>query len=243
MLPILHLGPVALQTPGLVILIGIYLGLSVVEWQAVCYEVNGNTLSNLVFLGLVSGVIVARLAFAIHYSSAFIANPNSLISLNLYLFEPVWGIGFGLFIASFYGWRKHMPFRATLDALTTGLAVFAISFHLAQLASGDGYGSLSSLPWAVDLWGINRHPVQIYEALVAVGILWMVWPRLAWFRIHGQKFLAFIAMSAGARLFLDAFRGDSVLWAGFRSAQVVAWLVLATSLWAFGILMGKVNNG
>jgi phosphatidylglycerol:prolipoprotein diacylglycerol transferase len=146
-----------------------------------------------------------------HYPSAFSANPGSLFSLNLTMFEPVWGIALGLFSSSLFGWRKRIPLMSALDAFTSTLAILAIAFHLANLASGDAYGVPTNLPWAIELWGTPRHPVQIYETLAAILILWLVWPRLGWYEIAGQRFLAFIAMSAGARVFLEAFRGDSVL--------------------------------
>ena len=75
--------------------------------------------------------------------------------------------------------------------------------------------------------------------LAAAGILWIVWPRSTWFNVPGQRFVAFIALTAGATLFLDAFRVESVLWGGFRSTQVIAWLVLAISLW----IAGKFKKG
>jgi len=234
MLPILHLGPLAIQTPGLIILLGVWLGLSLAERQTGRYQVNGSALYNLTFAGLIAGVIGARLAFVAHYPAAFKANPSSLFSLNLGLFEPVWGILIGSVISGIYGWRKRMPVRPTLDAFTSALAVFAIAFHLAQFSSGDAYGSPSNLPWAIELWGTRRHPVQIYEILAAVFILFLAWPRPTWFRISGQRFFAFIAVSAGARVFLEAFRGDSLLWGGIRSAQVIGWLVLAMCSWILG---------
>lgn len=236
MLPVLHIGPLALQTPGLIILVGIWLGITLIEKQAVTYHVAGDVISNLVFLGLIVGVIGARLAYVIHYSSVFQSNPASLISLNLSLFDPVWGIILGIAGASLYGWRKGLSLRGSLDALTGGLAIFAIFFYLAQFASGDGYGSPTSLPWAVELWGAYRHPVQIYEMLAASLILWVIWPRPGWFEIPGQRFLVWVALSAGATVFLEAFHGDSVLWAGFRSVQIIAWVILAISLWAGGKL-------
>lgn len=49
---------------------------------------------------------------------------------------------------------------------------------------------------------------------------------------RGLNFLLVVALSAGARVFLEAFRGDSLIWAGgFRAAQVVGLAVLAGSLW------------
>jgi prolipoprotein diacylglyceryltransferase len=58
---------------------------------------------------------------------------------------------------------------------------------------------------------------------------------LVWFRNSdfspGVLFLNFVALTAGARLFLEAFRGDSALIFGeFRMVQVVAWAVLAIAI-------------
>jgi phosphatidylglycerol---prolipoprotein diacylglyceryl transferase len=242
MLPILHLGPLAIQTPGLIILIGVWIGMSITERHATRYQVNGGVLSDLIFISLITGVIGARLAYVIHYPSAFTNNPISLISLNLGLFEPTWGLIVGLGVGGFYGWRKRLSYKASLDALTSGLAIFAISYHLSQFASGDGYGSPSNLPWAINLWGLSRHPVQIYAALVDILFLCLVWPRPAWFQAPGQRFVVYIALSAGERLFLEAFRGDSVFWGNFRSAQVIAWLILALCFWIIGKIKVKQDE-
>jgi prolipoprotein diacylglyceryltransferase len=60
---------------------------------------------------------------------------------------------------------------------------------------------------------------------------------LIWFRKSssqpGLDFLFFAALTAGARIFLEAFRGDSTLIFGdLRLAQVIAWIVLAIALFA-----------
>jgi len=48
---------------------------------------------------------------------------------------------------------------------------------------------------------------------------------------EGLNFLLVVAASAVARVFLEAFRGDSlVLPGGFRTAQVVGLVVLAVSI-------------
>ncbi len=51
-----------------------------------------------------------------------------------------------------------------------------LAVPLANLASGDAFGAPSSLPWAIELWGAARHPVQIYEAVAAGLILWVCRP-------------------------------------------------------------------
>ena len=48
----------------------------------------------------------------------------------------------------------------------------------------------------------------------------------------GWRFLTFLELSAGACLFLEAFRADSLLLpGGLRLAQVAAWFVMAVSLY------------
>jgi len=52
--------------------------------------------------------------------------------------------------------------------------------------------------------------------------------------------LLFGALSAGAWLFIEAFRGDSVVLPnGVRVAQIAAWLVLTVSLWGLGKIRGR----
>jgi prolipoprotein diacylglyceryltransferase len=47
----------------------------------------------------------------------------------------------------------------------------------------------------------------------------------------GFAFVAFIGLSAAARLVLEAFRGDSVTWlGGVRAAQVISLAILLAAL-------------
>jgi phosphatidylglycerol:prolipoprotein diacylglycerol transferase len=106
-----------------------------------------------------------------------------------------------------------------------------VAVGFAHLASGDAFGSPTAVPWAVDLWGAQRHPSQVYEIVAAAGILAVV---LRIGRVPGPAgadFLAWVAMAGGARLFLEAFRGDSVIVLnGLRQAQLIALPVLLLAL-------------
>jgi prolipoprotein diacylglyceryltransferase len=234
MLPILQIGPLAIQTPGLLLLGGLWLGLTLAERHAAQHGVPSNKLYNLIFVALVAGVAGARLAYVLRYPSAFAGNWLSILSLNPGLLDLWGGLASGGICALIYGQRAKMPLLATLDAITPLLAVMSIATHLASLASGAAFGSPANLPWGIALWGMRRHPVQLYQALAAALILLILWPGRkaiqAW--QPGRYFLSFMATSALARLILEAFRGDSLIIAGdFRLAQILAWLVLALSLW------------
>jgi prolipoprotein diacylglyceryltransferase len=242
MLPILQIGPLAIQTPGLILLGGLWLGLSLSERHARRYKADPGALYNLIFILLIAGILGARLAYVARYPQAFLANPISLVSLNPGLLDPGGGAAAAFIAGLIFGQRKAMPFWSTLDALTPALAVLGAAIPLANLASGAAFGAPTSLPWAIELWGAERHPTQIYQAIAAGFILWYLWPgRREPFLPDGATFLYFLALSAGVRLFLEAFRGDSVVVAyGLRIAQIYAWGILATSLW--GIWKRKVST-
>jgi prolipoprotein diacylglyceryltransferase len=134
-------------------------------------------------------------------------------------------------VAWIYGRRKGLPFWSTLDALAPGLAFFGIALGFSHLASGDAFGSPSSVPWAISLWGETRHPTQVYEILLALLIFFAIWRLKGWETFPGFTFLSWLAMAAGCRLFLEAFRGDSVIIFGaLRGAQVISLVLLVAAL-------------
>ena len=245
MFPTLQLGPLALQVPGLVLLAGLWLGLTLSERRAKRHGENPGYLYNLVFIALIAGVIGARLSYAITYPSAFAANPLSLLSINPGLFDPFAGILIGVSAAVIYLYRKQLPLWSTLDALTPLFAVLAIAQGIAHFAAGSAFGSPTDLPWGIHIWGAIRHPTQIYEILLATITLLAVLliDRFPLRQIPGLTFLSFIALSAASRLFIEAFRGDSTLiGSGFRSAQVMSWLVLAACLALLGRRIQQVRS-
>lgn len=234
MLPVLQVGPMAIQTPGLILLLGVWIGLWLSERHAPRHKLDASSLYNLVLIAILAGLVGGRLFFIIRFPEAFIANPTSIVSINLSLFDTPGAILSGFLAALIYGGRKKLPFWATLDALTPGMAIFAIAFALANLASGNGFGSPAQVPWAIELWGARRHPTQVYDSLAAALILVIlfIFQRRNFNRPSGFLFLTFTALSAGMRIFLEAFRGDSSLLAnGLRIPQILAWFVLAVSLW------------
>ncbi len=118
--------------------------------------------------------------------------------------------------------------------LAPGLALTLAFVSLADFSSGSAYGTVSDLPWAIQLWGARRHPTQVYElaaALMALGAL--AWParNRPWF-YDGFFFLLFLLTFGAARLFFDAFRADPwLLPGGWRGVQVLGLGAVLSSLW------------
>ena len=244
MLPVLHIGPLALQTPGLILLIGLWLGLTLAEKRAHRHAIHPNQIYTYSFAVLVAGALTARLTYVVRFSSVFASDPSSLISLNPDLLDPWGGLIGAALVTLFYKIRDKLNIWTLLDALTPALAVLAVATNLSNLASGDGYGAPSTVPWAIFLWGEWRHPAQIYEMIAAAAVLAACWL----YKGHavnqaGVYFLRFLAVTAAARLFFEAFRGDSALiTGGLRSAQIIAWAILAICLGLLGRMRKPINS-
>ena len=241
MLPILQIGPLAIQTPGLLLLLGLWFGLELAERHAVMKNQPPGKLYNLVFISLIAGILVARLGYAVQYPAAFLKSPLGLFSLSPQMLNPEAGLLAAILGCFIYIQRSKLPIWPTVDMLTSLLAVLSVAQGLAHLASGQAYGTPSNLPWSIELFGALRHPTQVYEILLALIILAVVWPAQAnplEKRIYAQpgvRLWLFLGLSAAARIFLEAFRGDSLfILGGLRQAQIIAWLVLALCLWQLG---------
>jgi phosphatidylglycerol---prolipoprotein diacylglyceryl transferase len=126
--------------------------------------------------------------------------------------------------------RDRFPFWKAAD-----MAGFAVPLGLAFgrmgcLMAGCCFGTTCTLPWAVSFpwrsaaseaqhkahliasdrtWSLPVHPTQIYEsaASLAIAAACLVWvhPRK---RYDGQVFVAFLALYAVARFFLEFLRND-----------------------------------
>lgn len=209
-------------------LVASWIGMYLSERRARQRGGNAEALGNLIFYGLLGWVLGGRLLYAAAHLPVFLQAPASLVSPNAGLFDPLGAAATGILSALIYGRRHKMAFWQTMDSLTPFFAVLAVGVGLSHLAAGTAFGKPADLPWAVDEWGARRHPTQIYETLAALIIVTIVLLQRS--TRPGLQFLNFAALSAAARIFLEAFRGDSQLlgW-GIRLPQLVAWLVLLAS--------------
>lgn len=242
MFPTLQLGPLAIQTPGLFLLISVWLGLTLAGKRASWHNLNSDTLDNLVLASLAGFIVGGRLVYVGMNLSAFLAAPLDILSPNYLLFDMFGGLGTALLVGLIYGQRKGLAFWPTLDALTPFLATVAVGLAASHIASGSAFGSETSLPWGIPLHGAVRHPSQVYETAAALFILNLVGLRKP-FNIPGRQFMLFVAFTAGASLFLEAFRGDSALiFGGLRLGQIISWLALAVALFGLERLPNAVQN-
>jgi len=232
MFPYLRLGPFILPMASLALLAGFWLGLSLVEREAVRLKINASMLSNIIYYSLLAGLVGGRVGYALEFPSVYFAKPLSLLALTPTTLSPYMGLAIGLIAFAIFVQRKQLPLRQTLDAIAPGLALFIVFVGLAHILSGDAYGAPTSVAWAIRLWNEYRHPSQFYETFIALTIFLVIRERFPKPEGAGLNFLLTVALFSASRVFLEAFRGDGIFWpGGFREAQVIAFVVMAISFY------------
>lgn len=233
MLPVLNVGPLAVQLPGLILLVGIWIGLNRSEVFARRRQMEVERISTLIFYALLAGIAGARLGYIAQNLAAFGQQPFDAFSLSHQMLDLPSGLAAMVLTGLIYGQRKSLDLWRTLDALTPGLAVVMMAVALMNLASGDGFGLPARLFWSIYLFGEWRHPTQIYDFVLAL-LIWRVIESRADDLIlpDGARFLTFVALSAVGRILVDAFRVETVVGGlgGVRITQVIALLILLVSV-------------
>ena len=225
MLPIIHLGPLAVQTPGLILLLGVWFALDVTEKHAVRFGISSSKVSRLMLWGVISGILGARIGYALQFSQAFLSSPARLLSLTPQMLSPEAGLLTAFLVSLVYLQKAQLPFWRTLDALTTFFSILAVAIGLSHVASGENFGIPTTLPWAVELWGARRHPTQVYEVILSLGILLVIWiPRKtlstdSLFEIPGSRFLLFVILTAIVQITEKSFSATVIRWPGVREMR------------------------
>jgi phosphatidylglycerol:prolipoprotein diacylglycerol transferase len=230
-IPVVHVGPVAVQLPGLTLLFGFGVALWVAAHEAKRTGLKEDDVYSPGFFAAIAGIVGARLWYVAMHWEAFAGDPLGIVALSLGTLDATGGLMVGLMVGGVYAWRKKLLNVRWLDALMPGVAAMLAAVSLSNLFSGEAYGTPSTLPWAIMLWDTERHPVQIYEMLAALVILVALLVALRRQQSPGTIALLFLAMYSGQRVFLEAFRAESwLLPGGWRVAQVIGLIVLGVSL-------------
>jgi phosphatidylglycerol:prolipoprotein diacylglycerol transferase len=240
--PILNIGGLAIQLPGLILLLGYWLSLNLAGRRAKSRGVSEDAIFNAGFIALSAGLVGARLGYVILHWSAYQNDLAGIVALTTGALSTPVGIPVGLGTAALALRRYQMRLAVLLDALAPGLALMLAFVSLADLSSGSSYGTISDLPWAIELWGAHRHPTQVYEllaALTCLGLLQWARPRSPY---DGFLFALFVFVYGAARLFLEAYRADPwLLPGGYRTVQVIGFGMVAVSLWSMSQRLSQTS--
>jgi len=245
MFPVIKVGPFAIQSPILILLAGFYLATISIGKSAKNLNLDTRKVENVILFCAAAGFLGARLGFVLQNLDAFTNNWVSIFSLNGTMLDVSSGLLFSFIIGLILLRKYNIQELKFLDAVSMGGVIFVISVFMSSFSSGNDLGSATKLVWGIDFAGKTRHPVQIYEMLTIIALVFIVWflnkKKILTLPVGGL-FFTNAALLATAILILDVFHEYSDYVLGGRQDQVIAWIILAISLILLEWLYRKENK-
>ena len=233
MLPVINLGPLSLPAPQFILLVGIWLGSFLAEKQAQKSGDNPEILVKIIWGSIFAGLLGARLSFIIRNAGAFTGQWKSVLSINPALLDPAGGVLIAIAIGYYLAAKANQANWSLLDKMVPFAAILASAIFLANFTAGTGFGTLTDLPWGIELWGGQRHPVQLYFFVSSLVVLYLlvVMKQSRTDNPAGSRILRFIIYTSGYITFFSSFQdpGNLVI-SGFRVIQLSSWIVLFLSI-------------
>jgi phosphatidylglycerol:prolipoprotein diacylglycerol transferase len=202
--PVLRLGNMRFSAFGVCTIAGLLAAFSLMRWTAPMAGLPREPLFDAGWFGVLAGLVFSRLLLILHEPTAFLHYPLLVLSLPSFTY-----LGMVLTVAALvvYLRRKSLPLASVLDAWAPCAALLAAALSIGYFIEGTHAGMPTTLPWGVlDPRFGHVHPVQMYDAVVAMWICAGLLFRLA--RPHPPGSITQNALAAGGILYflLDMLR-------------------------------------
>ncbi|MEO6062446.1 MAG: prolipoprotein diacylglyceryl transferase family protein, partial [Thermoflexales bacterium] len=153
----------------------VWLGFIVAIWligrTASWRGLDGRALGDALTVAGFAALLGARLGYVGLHTSAYLRDPLAALALNASALDGAAGVLAGSGVLVWRLRRAGMLRWTAADALAPPALVLGMGLALASYFDGAVYGGPSALPWAVEVWGALRHPIQFYEIAGLLVIL------------------------------------------------------------------------
>lgn len=235
------IGPLTLRTYGLFVAIGCITGIMIAIRLQKSAGLDSNSVLDMGFIIILSGLIGSRVLFIIINLPNYIANPLDIFKIWEGGLVFSGGLVAVLIVILFYV-KKHKYNIWTIGDLWAPAASIGEGIgRLGCFCAGCCYGRPTDLPWAVTftdpktiaIQNIPLHPTQLYSFLSSMIIFAVLMFLHSKRKYEGQVFLWFLILHSTARLILERFRGDSrgaVFSDNLTMTQFIALVILFTAV-------------
>ncbi len=221
--PILfRIGSLVIPAYGALAALGVLMALALAQRTARIAGIAPNQLWNLCVLALCAALAGSRFVLVVLNWTVVRSHPAWLLGLAMIHHPLVAAIGavFAGTVALIYARGHRMPLARTADALAAPLALGLAVEQIGALFAGSGYGTETSVRWAVTYtsplaqrWSgsplfVPVHPVQAYTALAFFAIALALLAGMPRARQAGDVAGAWL-LATGAAVYLTEFFRDS----------------------------------
>jgi phosphatidylglycerol---prolipoprotein diacylglyceryl transferase len=236
-LPTLSLGPVTIQSFGILSALGILAAVSLCARAARQLGKDPQVILDYSVFGVIAGVVVGHLVHLFAYHSEELANPWRVLKIWEGL-SSMGGLAGGVIAAIVFFRMKRIRFHDYADAFALGVAPGWGVARLGCFSVHDHPGVKTDFFLAVRFADGPRHDLGLYEAILLFAIGALLWTLHRRGVLRG-RLLAVLAVIYGiGRFFLDFLRASDVAYPdarhlGLTFAQYAAVALVGYAAWAF----------
>ncbi len=244
---IVQLGPLAIRWYGVLLATTIGVSMVVAYRYGPRFGIPSEVLDRTTVTFAIVALVGARLGYIVSHPTEF-SRLIDLVRIDRGGLTSHGAIAAGLLYLAWASRRYGIPAWTFADAFGWAVPIGNMFVRIGNFINGELYGDPTTLPWGVRFLtapDVPRHPLQLYEALLAVVILLYARRVAAHRQFAGQVFWTIMVTTSAGRIFLDALRSDvralGVLTLGQMAALVlIVWGGLA--LWS-GARRPRVSPG
>lgn len=253
--PIIDLGIISIHWYSILLFIAILLGSNLAIKEAKKHGFEEDFMVNLLFLGVIIGILGARIYYVIFNFDYY---KDNLIEVF-----KVWNGGLAIhggIIAGFITiaticYKKKVNLLKILDYLVVGLIIAQAIGRWGNFFNGEAHGAITSLSYLESLYlpqfiidgmyinGNYYIPTFLYESIwCLIGFIIMIILRRKKFMKVGYLTSFYLVWYGVERFFVEGLRTDSLMFFSLRIAQLVSLVMVVIGIILFIYSLNKSKN-
>lgn len=235
----LDLGFIQIYWYSIFIFLGVFFASLVILRECKKQNINQNFIINLIFYGVIFGLIGARLYYVAFNLDYYLKYPIEILEVWNGGLAIHGGILFGLITVLIYCKKYHAKTLKVLDILVVGLILGQAIGRWGNFFNGEAYGGITTLEHLQKLGlpefiinsmyinGAYHQPTFIYESIwTFFGFLVLLIVRKYKYLKTGQLTGVYLIWYSLGRVIIEGMRTDSLMLGNFRVAQLVSIILI-----------------
>lgn len=239
---LIQIGPLAIRWYGVMLATMIAVSMIVGYRYGPRFGISREILDRTAVTFTIVALIGARIGYVISHPGEF-ANPIEILRVDHGGLTSHGAIATGLLYLYWAARHYNVSVWSLADVFGWSIPIGNVFVRFGNFANGELYGDPTTLPWGVRFAtapDAPRHPLQIYEMLLAALIL--LWARriAAHRRFDGQVFWTIVVATSIGRVVFDALRSDVRAVGALTLGQIPALILI---VWGSIALVRGRNRG
>ncbi len=231
----LDLGFIQIYWYSIFIFLGVFFASIAILRETKRQQINQDFIINLIFYGVIFGLIGARLYYVAFNLDYYLKYPLEILEVWNGGLAIHGGILFGLLTVVLYCKKYHAKTLKVLDILVVGLILGQAIGRWGNFFNGEAYGAVTTLEslqklglpqFLIDGMYINgayHQPTFLYESIWNLfGFFALLMVRRYKYLKNGQLTGVYLIWYSVGRFVIEGMRTDSLMLGDFRVAQIVS---------------------